>query len=142
MLRDTLIPAEIVQAYLSTEFRVLGGTHFTLHLNQTCPELLMLYHQSSVQCAAFLTAWNPYSEVLSAADNEGAQRFLLKAIDDLKLRVIPGIGLDPSGEWKGEPSCLVLGMTYVVARDTGNRFKQNAIVWAGSNGIPELILLR
>lgn len=142
MRQDTLIPAETVQAYLATEFRVLNPAPFTLRLSQASAELQALYRQSDVQCAAFLTAWNPYSESRSATDNEGAQRCLLKDIGELKLRAIPGIGLDPSGEWEGEPSCLVLGMSQAVARDIGNRFKQNAIVWAGSDAIPELILLR
>lgn len=142
MRQDKLIPAETVHAYLATEFRVLSPVPFTLRLNQASAELQALYRQSDVQCAAFLTAWNPYSKSRSATDNEGAQRCLLKDIGELKLRAIPGIGLDPSGEWEGEPSCLVLGMSHAVARDIGNRFKQNAIVWAGSDAIPELILLR
>ena len=142
LFQDTLIPAETVQAYLATEFRVLSSAPFTLRLKQASAELQALYHQSDVQCAAFLTAWNPYSETRSAADNEGAQRCLLNALDELKLRTIPGIGLDPSGEWESEPSCLVLCMSHAVARDIGNRFKQNAIVWAGTDAIPKLILLR
>lgn len=142
MLLDTLIPVETVQAYLATEFRVLYDAPFTLRLNQECTELQALYQQSNVQCAAFLTAWNPYSETHSLADNEDAQRCLLKEVDDLRLQAIAGIGLDPSQKWDGEPSYLVLGMSHSIARDFGNLFKQNAIVWAGSDAIPELILLR
>lgn len=142
MRQDTLIPTETVQAFLATEFRVLSSIPFTLRLNQANAELQALYRQSDVQCAAFLTAWNPYSETRNASDNEGAQQCLLKEIDELKLCAIPGIGLDPSGEWEAEPSCLVLGISQAAARDIGNRFKQNAIVWAGPDAIPELILLR
>lgn len=142
MFCETLIPAETVQAYLATEFRVLGNTPFTLKLNQVSLELLAFYRQSQAQSVAFITAWNPYSQIFTPSDNKAAQLRLIEELNLRQLRNLPGIGIDPSGMWPGEESCLILGVSLEDARVIGNLFKQNGIVWAGADAIPKLILLR
>lgn len=57
-------------------------------------------------------------------------------------RVVEGAGEDPDGRWPAEPSYLVLGMDLEAARELGRRYGQNAIVWAGADAVPELLLLR
>ena len=62
----------------------------------------------------------------------------------LELRpgqLIEGIGIDPSGEWPAEKSFLALGLDLETSRALGREFGQNAIVWAGADAIPRLILL-
>jgi hypothetical protein len=36
----------------------------------------------------------------------------------------------------------VLGMALDAAQEVGRRYGQNAIVWAGADAVPELVLLR
>ena len=57
-------------------------------------------------------------------------------------RIIEGTGFDPRGTWPEERSFLVLGLDLEASRALGREFKQNAIVWSGSDAIPRLILLR
>lgn len=56
--------------------------------------------------------------------------------------VYPGEGKHPSGDWDGEASVLVLGIDLDDAKAAGNKWEQNAIVWSGADGVPQLILLQ
>lgn len=142
MFSDTAVPSDVVGAYLATDFHVLGEGAFILRINQPSAELASLLLQAGAETAAFLTAWNPHSELLSLPENQAAQGNLLVELKSRQYEVIPGIGRDPSGEWEGEESYLVLGISRAEAQALGSRFGQNAIVWSGRDAVPELILLR
>jgi hypothetical protein len=62
-------------------------------------------------------------------------------LNRLGVRFIDGIGQHPSTAW-GEPSFLVLGVSLETARELGVRHEQNAIIWVGSDAVPQLVLLR
>ena len=91
--------------------------------------------------AAFLTAWNPESVVLNQALNKDAQSRMEKILNS-DYQLISGIGVDPDETWPGEPSVLAIGISRSRAEEVGKMFNQNAFVWIGLDGIPELILLR
>jgi hypothetical protein len=55
---------------------------------------------------------------------------------------LPGKGVDPAGEWPGEPSLLILSINLEAADVLGRAFRQNAFVWASADAIPQLVLLR
>ena len=57
------------------------------------------------------------------------------------MKYLPGVAVDPFGEWPDEPSFLVMGLSLESAKALAARYQQNAILWCGSTGIPELILL-
>lgn len=140
-LRSSLLP-DLIAAYRATHYRVLQPREFTLNIGQPCPELAALYHERRVTCAAFLTAWNPLSVATDAATNAAFQRELADSIAAQGYPSLAGFGTDPSGQWPGEDSLLVLGIDRRHASDLGNRFRQNAIVWIGADAVPELVLLR
>ncbi len=137
----TSLPAELVQAYRETEFQVLINPPFTLRVGVPSDALLALYREYRVWRSAFLTAWNPGSDLASDAANAHAHRDLLVQLDGLGVRHFPGFGQDPAGQWPGEVSCLALGLTVNQASDLGRAFGQNAIVWAESDAVPRLTLL-
>jgi hypothetical protein len=56
--------------------------------------------------------------------------------------VIAGIGTNPSGTWLGEAGYLALGLDLASSRHIGEKFLQNAIIWADEDAVPRLILLR
>ena len=58
------------------------------------------------------------------------------------LIYLSGIGQHPSNQWPSEESFLVLGINLQAAKKLGEHFDQNAIVWCGVEGLPELIMLR
>ena len=132
---------ELREAYRSTHFRVLEPTLFTLMIGEPSQNIASLYLDYKVSSAAFLTAWNPHSELTAQHVNERAQRQLEKKLNELSITVFPGVGEDVSGKWLGEQSALALGISLNVAKWVGKEFRQNAIVWIGADYIPELIFL-
>lgn len=138
----SLISPQIIQAYRETECRVLAEPVFVLRIAEASTELLDLTRRFGVSCAAFVTACNPYSAALSDDHNRERQARLERELRARSLRFLPGIGQHPSNEWPGEPSFLILALSLASARALGERLEQNAIVWAGEDGVPQLVLLR
>jgi hypothetical protein len=141
-LKTSAIDSETLQAYRETDYRVLEGLPTTLHVDAVCPELVLLYARYRAHCSAFITACNPLGTRAAARRNAQSQEALLAELSRRKLVAIRGIGQHPTNNWPGEPSFLVLGITRRAARALGRQFGQNAIVWAGPDAVPKLILLR
>ncbi|MFM7759355.1 MAG: DUF3293 domain-containing protein [Burkholderiaceae bacterium] len=89
-----------------------------------------------------MTACNPFSQDLGPAENHRRQVELAKEIGRRGFEYLDGVGQHPSGDWPGEPSFLILGLELEAAKSLGQSLEQNAIVWCGANGVPELVLLR
>ncbi len=136
------IHADLIQAYMETEFRVLEGIPFTLRVGQVSSDLLVAHKRHRVESSAFITACNPFSQELTDEANGERQKALAKELASRSLEFVSGIGQHSSNQWPGEPSYLIFGLTLEAAKTLGNRFEQNAIVWSGSDGTPQLILLR
>lgn len=142
MFSTSVIHPELIQAYTETEFRVLEGQPLSIWVGKLNSDLLAVHKQYRVECSAFLTACNPFSQELSDEANSERQIALAKELTSRSLEFLPGIGQHPSSQWPGEPSYLVLGLTLEAAKALGARLEQNAIVWTGVNGVAQLILLR
>jgi len=136
------IDALTQQAYRRALDEVLTDIPFVLRIGVRNTKLAALFEQYRVASAAFITAYNPFGELVSEASNRAAQNRLLSHLSQLRLFTLPGIGKDPSGSWPGEPSFLVLGASMATACDVGKKFSQNAIVWADGDAVPTLLLLR
>jgi hypothetical protein len=95
-----------------------------------------------VKSAAFITACNPYSRSTSSEENEARGRRLRLDIQRLGLTHFEGQGRDPSGQWPPEDSLLVLGLSRESALELGARYEQNALLWADTDAVPRLLLLR
>ena len=134
---------QLRRAYLATCFRVTEASPpFTLRIGERSAELLDLFTSSDVASAAYLTAWNPRSEMQADDVNAAAQAQLVARLVAVGHRCLAGIGLDPSGQWPGEASVLALGVGREQAGEIGREFGQNAVVWIGAGGVPELVWLR
>jgi|UPI0005C462D2 hypothetical protein len=138
----TAIPADLIEAYEATDFRVLEPQEFTLRIGCHSPELQALYAALRVSSAGYLTAWNPFSAETSEEDNRKAQRRLLRRLALEEFPTMNALGIDPSGDWPGEESIFVPGLDLEQAQALGAEFGQNAIVWADADAVPQLILLR
>lgn len=138
----TEIPSDLVEAYGASDFTVLEPRPFTLRVGHHSAELAKVYTQMAVSSAGYLTAWNPYSAATSAQDNATAQQCLIRTLSIEGYPTLKALGVDPSGEWPGEDSVLVPGLGLERAKSLGIEFGQNAIVWAGDDAVPHLVLLR
>lgn len=136
------IPLDLIKAYEKTDFRVLEPRGFILKIGQCSGELRAIYLETGATCAAFLTAWNPYSQDTSDAENALAQARLHRQLSLLGYVTWNGIGVNADESWRGEESVFVLGLPFESAKVIGADFRQNAIVWAGADAVPRLIVLR
>jgi len=145
-LLQSEIPGDLVKAYRSAHYQAGPGPDLiTLHVDQYSARLSQLLNVSGHQCAAFITACNQFGVRQNPELNRAACAALRNRLDEYVShsdQVIEGTGSDPREGWSPEESFLVLGLNLEEARRLGREFRQNAIVWAGKDAIPKLILLR
>ena len=141
-MSDSVLPPDLIRAYQETEYRVHAEPPFTLRIGQFCPELLQEYKNRKVSCCAFLTSCNPFSQALKPEQNADRQQTLAMELKSRSLKYLEGFGQHPSNGWEGEPSFLVFDLSLEAAKAMGRSFEQNAVVWVGPEGLPELIVLR
>ena len=141
-MSDSVLPPDLIRAYQETEYRVHAEPPFTLRIGQLSPELVQEYETRKASCCAFLTACNPFSQKLKPEQNAERQEALAKALKSRGLNFLEGLGQHPSNGWEGEPSYLVFDLSLEAAKAMGRSFEQNAVVWVGPEGLPELIVLR
>ena len=139
---ESIIDAGTVQAFRETEYRVHGGEPFTLRVGETCSALAAAHKRHRVECSAYITACNPFSQILDDEANAERHAALGREISQRSLASIEGIGQHRSNQWPGEASHLIFGLTLEASKALGTRLEQNAIVWAGGDAVPQLILLR
>ena len=137
---DAAIDAALLRAYRETEYRVLAPFAAVLRIGEECAALAVVHRRYQTTCSAFITACNPRGRMADGATNAQRQEALLEEIVRRGLAGIPGVGQHPTGDWPGESSYLVPGLGREAARDLGRQFEQNAIVWAGAQAVPELVL--
>lgn len=113
-----------------------------MKIDHACAQLLLLHRHHQVASSAFITAWNPYSNQLSQEQNNLRQEQLRKNMQNDGFIVYAGEGKHPSGNWEGEDSLLILGISLEEAKAEGVRWGQNAIVWSDADAIPQLMLLK
>ncbi len=138
----TLIDPQTLRAYRETDYRVLTDTPFIMHIDEICHSLAAVHAQYGVSCSTFITACNPFSQALDTQHNLCRQTGLGLILEDMGIPWLHGLGIHPAGTWPGEDSFLALGVELAPACALGRRFEQNAIVWAGADTVPQLILLR
>ncbi len=142
MPAQTKLSKTLINAYNTAHYRVTGPPAFVLRIWKKSPELAELYKDHGYESAMYITAYNPYSRKTDRNLNIRAHKHLKNELTQMKLPYFEGVGGDPSGHWKAEPSFLVLGVALEVAKEMAVKYKQNAVVWVDSDTIPELVLMR
>lgn len=128
----------LIEAYKKTKYIVFEPT-LTIEIGKLNPDLnnLILNHNSNVW--AFITAYNPYSKVLTNDENK-MRHYELKELTKNYVTVEGhGVGEDPT--WEPELSLFIIGISRIEASIIGKKFEQNAIVYGELNNSPELIIL-
>ena len=129
---------DLLKAYKNTKYKV--SQHDIVieidKFNDKLNELLNKYNSTEW---AFITAFNPYSKVLTQVENIERHNELKELTNSFLTFEGHGVGEDPT--WEPELSLLIIGITKEDAILIGNRFEQNAIVLGESNSAPELFIL-
>lgn len=127
------ISPKLIKAYREAVYVVhLGDREIALQVNQASSQLAELMKEWEVTTAAFLTAFNPYSQALDAQENEARQKKMW--IDALPMcsKIFPGIGRDKDGQWPHELSMLTLGIHLEDAKALADKYAQNAFLWVSN----------
>jgi hypothetical protein len=98
----------LIRAYREAKYVVEHISPITLHVGQSSLRLSSLLKEHQVNTAAFITAYNPYSNVLSEQENISAHNSLIKDINALGLQTFHGFGQDLNEQWPKERSVLIL----------------------------------
>ncbi len=131
--------ADLIAAYHGTAYKVGEGPGpLVLRIGQPCAELLARSPKFMGGC--FITAYNPYSQPTPEADNRKAQRQLQALLLDRGAKLIEGLGQSLDGSWPAEPSFFVEGLSREAGQELAQQFRQNAFVWVGQEGVPQLVL--
>ena len=137
-----MITPSLIESYKSADYHVDASPSFILKIGMHSPELASIYKTSHKHTAAFITAFNPYSQELSNQENKDRNLKLEELIQSLGFDYIYGEGKCGEGDWDGEESFLILGISEKQASDIGKEYEQNAIVWCDKDAIPQLLLLK
>lgn len=133
---------DLVAAYKSTNFEVHYEVPFVLKIGLFSKGLQSLFSKLNYKTGCFITAYNPKSVKKTPVENRIAQEQLYFDLSKTNCKIFNGFGSDFAGNWEGEPSYFVIGITKENAKKIGRKYQQNAIVWCDEKCIPELILLR
>lgn len=146
MPSSSILSPALLRAYEETHYCINAATpdqaEFVLRVGEVSKPLAAVHKKSGVDCSAFVTACNPWSESLPDAENAMRQARLLQVLRVRSLRWFDGIGQHPSNQWPGESSVLILGLSLVAAKVLAQDFEQNAFVWSGADARPQLVVVR
>jgi hypothetical protein len=134
------ITEQLKEKYRDTDYCVkLPDAEIVLRIGQYSPRLEGLMDEHSAFGAVFITAWNPFGVVQDAADNASANASLQKYLAGAASFVFPGYGASQKGDWR-EESFLAMPVSRQAATEMCARYAQNAVVFIGPDGVPELLL--
>lgn len=143
MNKPSEITPELAKAYADAHYRVADPrATFTIRPGEYSPELMSLYRGNDTFSSAFLTAHNPFSNIVTDAENTAAQYALEAELAELGLTFLSGYRCDGDGAWPKEVSVLVLGIDFETAKAFAMRYGQNAFLFAADDAVPRLILSR
>lgn len=130
----------LIQAYKSTNYRVLTEPEFSFRVGEPSATLDDVLRSHGVTSASFITAWNPFSKELELKDNRLRNQALVKRANALGLALVDGFGAWPDDPYKGEESYLLIGVSREDAVALAKEFEQNAIVFAKLGNPVELVI--
>jgi hypothetical protein len=135
-------PSELEKAYRASQYRVdLADSPLVIRIGQPHDKVDALLAHHGCFTWAFLTAHNPGSVLLSAAENEVRQARLRDEVSAAGWVFYPGEGLGTAG-WPGEESLLVLGIDSADALALAGRHGQLALVFGRTGETAQLLWTR
>jgi hypothetical protein len=129
---------DIIEAYKNTKY-IVFDLKLTIVIDKSNLDINELLVKHNTKDWAFITAYNPYSRVLTNEENRIRHNELKELTKDYVSFEGHGIGEDPT--WEPELSLFIIGISKVEASKIGKKFEQNAIVFGELNSLPELIVL-
>jgi hypothetical protein len=129
---------ELINAYNTTEYKVYSPA-IVIKIGTSNQELNDLLISFNATTWAYITAFNPFSKILTKAENLKRHEELKVKIENYKFFEGEGVGEDKA--WEPELSLLIIGIPINESIEIGKFYEQNAIVIGEINGVPELKML-
>ena len=139
------LPPALQQAYRNALYQVdttKSAVAQTLRVGERNDWLGRQLGGQPIQAACYLTACNPWGQILEPAENAARMRALRQELDSEGWQYLDGSGQDPLGQWPAEDSVLIWGMDAETARQWGRHWQQNAVLWSDADARPRLLWLR
>ena len=129
---------DLIDAFKTARYKVLEP-ELELKIGEVSESLNKLLERYGCKSWAFITPFNPGSQVISNEENES--RF-----DSLRGEVKGHVSFEGQGggqqdQWPLEKSLLILGISLLRAKRLGRKYGQDAIVFGYKNKRTELIIL-
>lgn len=130
-----------VEAYKRTDYSVIvNNKSFILKIDEPNPDWISFLKEKDQSFYFYITAWNPYSILVSQDENKRANLELESKLESLRLLVFDGIGRSRDSDWYEDSFCA-LGGNIDLAIQLGRDYRQNAIVYGSLTENPTLFLL-
>jgi len=129
---------ELFDAYLKTKY-VVFHSDIVIEIGKRNFLVEELLKKNGCNECAFITAFNPFSQLLTDNENLKRHQELLNLV--IEYCFFEGEGRGEDSTWKPEKSLFILGITREKAIILGKYFEQNAIVFAESGNCFELLVL-
>jgi hypothetical protein len=133
-----MISEELIQAYLTTTYRV-DQLNVSIRIGQIDEGLEGILEKHGCDEWAFITAYNAFSVLLKEDVNAMRHLQLLRDVSSFTFFDGEGVGEDPA--WKPEKSLLIIGIDRESAKELGLKYGQNAIVVGSKSQVAELLVL-
>lgn len=134
------IDQHLLKAYRETIYQVFEPS-IALKIDTINPVLNQFLQENDVTTWAFITAWNPKSQVLSYKENTQRHQELIQIVEKAAYPYFIGKGIGKDSNWEPEWSLFILNISKTEAIKLGKYFDQNAIVFGIQNEAPQLLLL-
>lgn len=122
--------ADLDRAYRDAIYEVYyRDRKIQLFIDRFNPQLDLILKKYHCSSWALITACNPYSQCLSAVENQQRHQELIELLRQFNLTFFDAVGRDKDGAWTPEQSIFVIGIELEKAIAIGNKFQQNAIVF-------------
>lgn len=138
MISQSAMDKNLIKAFKTAEYRIIDP-NMEIFIGKINPDLdkLLLKHKSKTW--AFITPFNPRSQIISKEKNELRFKTLQKKVN--KYISFEGTGGGQDKKWPLEKSLLILNINLPKAIKMGRLFDQDAIVFGYLFKNAEVIIL-
>jgi hypothetical protein len=133
---------DLLATYRRTHYRVALPDHAgaTIEIGKPAPSAITDWIGAD-DFAAYLTAFNPYSQALGDEENDARLADLRERLHASRARFLEGIASVPDESWF-EPSLLATHLSLAAVDAFALGFEQNAVVIVPARGVARLRVYR
>lgn len=128
----------LIEAYKATDYLV-ERLDLCINIgvqNENLEEFLI---DNQAYAYAIITAYNPYSKILTERENQENQTKLQTKLDEGGYLYLRAKGKPTLSDWLPEPSFFIVDIKKFEVLALATSFRQNAIVYGTINSVPQLI---